>query len=502
MIFSRKKRYDREELVLAKKCSYSMDCRRTRLNNNVMIIGSSGCGKTRCIVSPNIDHAYGSYVVLDPKGNLYEQHRYSLRRKGYVVKKLDFIHPKNSIGYNPFSYIRTAKDVKTIAHTFIYGNEQGRYTDPYWPESGEQLLTILLGYIWENCPENEKNIGTLLELLANMDIREDEFEEEYKNVVDLLFEDLEKEKGNNWLVTGYKLFKNNSGRTKKCIVNQVNSSVNKFNIPQVVDMLSEDEVYMSDIGTQKTALFVVVSDNDRSMDPLSGILFTQLIHELCTLADDFCAGELPVPVRFIMDDFATNLKINDFPKMISSFRSRNISCMLILQAEAQLRSLYGYDAETVITNCDTYVYLGGSDIQTAENVGIRAGKSLRQILYMPIGRVWVFRRGSKPVYTRLNEPYQRNLDELLVLQEDEITLDEPCGKTSAKDFSWMQEDETTLDEPCGSASVRKLSWLPDDKITIDDSREKVSAGDFSGLLESGTTIDDSCEESELENYQD
>lgn len=204
-------------------------------------------------------------------------------------------------------------------------------------------------------------------------------------------------------------------------------------------MLSYDEIDIRSIGEEKTALFVVVSDNDRSMDTLSSILFTQIMQELCCLADDYYFGELPLPVRFILDDFATNMKITDFPKMISSFRSRNISSMIIVQAEAQLKSLYGYDAETIITNCDTYVYLGGSDIETAQNIAARSGKTLRKILYMPLGRVWVFRRGSKPVYTWQNKPF------VYVRNWDEFDL-EPVDKLADLDSLDFEDEEELLDE--------------------------------------------------------
>lgn len=439
----RKKHYRAEKnLMLAKGCAYSMNCYETQLNNNVIIVGSSGCGKTRSIVSPNIDKAYGSYVVLDPKGNLYEKHKKKLELEGYAVKKLDFIHPEKSAHYNPFAYINRPMDVKTIAHTLVYGKPDMFKMDPYWPESAEQLLTTLIGYITTQCNEEEQNLDTLIKMISCMEVREED--EEFQNAVDMLFEALESVEGDNWLTTGYRSFRNNAGKTTKCVINTALSSIEKFNLPEVLKMLSYDEIDIRSIGERKTALFVVVSDNDRSMDTLSSILFTQIMQELCSLADDVYLGELPIPVRFILDDLATNMKIRDFPKMISSFRSRNISSMLIVQAEAQLRSLYGYDAETIITNCDTYVYLGGSDIETAQNIGARSGKSLRKILYMPLGRVWVFRRGSKPVYTWQNKPFVYKRDWEMLDDEETYAFEEEFKE----DF---EEEEDFLDEigDCG-----------------------------------------------------
>jgi len=431
----RKKTMD-QDLVLAKGCNYSMNCNRTLLNNNILIVGSSGCGKTRTIVSPNIDKAKDNYVILDPKGNLYETHKQRLMDAGYKVKLLDFIHPEESSHYNFFSYIRTPMDVKSIAHTLIYATETVSSSDPYWQESAELLLTTLIGYIWEYGPEEEQNIDLIIQLLSALDIADDEIEPDRKNAVDMIFDEIEEKEGANWITNGYKMFRNNSSRTTRCIVNQVASAIAKFNTPEIINMLSKDEVALTKLGTRRTAIFVVVSDTDRSMDALSSIFFSQLIHVLCQEADEKYNGELPFAVRLILDDFATNMRIADFPKMISSFRSRRISCMLIVQAEAQLESMYGPNAKTIITNCDTYVYLGGSDIETAANVGARAGASMRDILYMPIGRVWVFRRGHSPVYTVLNKPFVKQES---ISEDDDEPIDEYYWEELAEEFGCLDE---------------------------------------------------------------
>ena len=386
-----------KDLLIAQNCSYSMNTRETQLNNNVLVVGSSGCGKTRSIVSPNIQKAVGSYIISDPKGNLYEKHRKHLLKQGYKVRKLDFINPEKSIHYNPLAYIHTPKDVKTIAHSLIYNGSDRSNQDPYWPQAAEELLTALIGYIWKNSIEEERTIETLITFLVNIEIREED--EDYKCAVDVMFEEYAENGGESWIVNAYKSFSNNSSRTKKCIRNEANTAIGGFDFPEINQMMRDDGVQVEKIGQEKQALFVVVSDNDRSMDILANLFFTQAIHELCSVADTIFGGRLPIHVRFIMDDFATNVKISDFPRMISSFRSREISCMLIIQAESQLVSYYHEYANTVITNCDTYVYLGGSDIVTARNVGERAGYSMRSILYMPIKKVWVFRRGCKPVHT-------------------------------------------------------------------------------------------------------
>lgn len=434
-----------KDLVLAKKCSYSMNCHETQLNNNVIIVGSSGCGKTRSIVSPNIRKAYGSYIISDPKGNLYEQHCDFLKRQGYKVKIIDFVHPNKSNHYNPFNYIRSVQDVKTVAHMLAFEAGENDSLDPFWRRSGELALIALIGYVWNMANYDEKNIETVYELLTAVEFREND--DEFRDAVDLLFDEYKAEFGEDTFFDAYKNFRSNCGRTGMCIKSEAVSRIGAFVCPELNALLQYDDINIGSIGEDKTAVFVIVSDTDRTMDSLANLFFTQAIHVLCRTADEGYDGSLPIHTRFIMDDFATNVKIGEFPRMISSFRSREISSMIIVQAESQLKSLYGYDAETIITNCDSYVYLGGSDVDTARNVATRCNKRLRQILYMPIGSVWVFRRGSKPVYTRQNAPFVEEIKEdflenyELEMEDEEDEEDENYEYDSDQFFNENDEEE-------------------------------------------------------------
>lgn len=399
----KKRTRDKEKtFTLATGCDFSLNSHRTRLNNNVIVVGSSGCGKTTSIVSPNIRRCYGSYVVSDPKGNLFDKHRDWLEIKGYRVLKLDFTHPEKSAHYNPFAYIKSYDDVKKIAHALIYGSGELASKDPFWSQSAETLLTALIGYVWSECVDEEKNMQTVYELLCTMEIPPED-DMSFRSALDLIFEEHEVKSDIPAIYNAYKNIRYGCQRTVMCIKQEAISRISCFDSPSLNKMLSYDDIQIDTIGDRKTAIFVVVSDTDRSMDLLANLFFSQALRELCRCADDIHNGSLPISVQFILDDFATNVRIGDFPRMISSFRSRNISSMLIVQAENQLRSLYGYDAETIITNCDSYAYLGGTDIETAKRISERSCVKLRDILYMPIGMAWVFRRGSKPVYTRQNK---------------------------------------------------------------------------------------------------
>jgi len=393
---------DHGRITLAKGCEYSMNCYETKLNNNVLVVGASGCGKTTSIVSPNIRRCYGSYVISDPKGNLYEKHKDWLEDNGYVVIKLDLTHPEKSAHYNPFAYIQSYDDVKRMAHSIVFGSGEMSYTEPFWPRSAEGLLTALIGYVWSEALECEQNMQMVYEMLSRMTIPPEE-DMDYRSEIDLLFDELEATGRQPAICYAYKNVRYIASRTIMCIKAEVNSVIGCFDSPNLNRLLSYDEIALDKIGSRKTAVFVAVSDTDRSMDTLANMFFSQAIRELCRVADDVYGGKLPIAVQFILDDFATNVKIADFPRMISSFRSRAISSMIIVQAENQLRSLFGYDAETIIANCDSYVYLGGSDIETARNIATRSGTAIRKTLYMPIGGVWVFRRGSKPRYSRQNK---------------------------------------------------------------------------------------------------
>ncbi len=387
---------DNNCMILGKDRYYSMDCFRTKVNNNVLIVGTSGSGKTRSIVTPNLLQAYGSYIVSDPKGNLYNKYKGYLESKGYVVKKLDFTNPKDSAHYNLFQYIRGPQDCVKVAYSMMFQDKSRRMADPFWEEASCLLLQSLMGYIKENRPEGDENFAGMMKLLSGCYVKEyDGFTE---NPMDYLFKKMQESSPDSFACKSYEKFRVAATKTIQSILITVNARLGAYDTPELNAMMRYDDIDIASIGMKKTALFVVVSDTDRSMDGLANIFFTQAMNELCSYADQNCAdNRLPVPVRFILDDFATNCKINEFPRMIASIRSRGISVMLIIQAESQLTECYGMDGRTIIGNCDTYVYLGGNDIETARAVAERCDMPMTDILNMPVETNWIFRRGEAPI---------------------------------------------------------------------------------------------------------
>lgn len=395
-------------LILGENQYYSLDCYQTKVNNNVLVVGTSGAGKTRSLVIPNLLQASGSYVLSDPKGNLYKKYKGYLEAQGYVVKKLDFTDPQNSAHYNFIHYIRSTQDIVKIAHMLIYQRKEGGHSDPFWDEASQLLVQAMMAYLCEEWGPKEQNLHQLLKLINLCQV--EEFASEIKTPLDRIMDDLEEKKRDSYAYSSYRKFRIAAGKTLKSILISVNARLGIFDTPELNRMMAFDNLEIASIGKQKTALFVVVSDTDRSLDGLVNIFFTQAMNELCRVADKECDdNRLPVPVRFILDDFATNCKINEFPRMIASIRSRGISTMLMIQAESQLTESYGYDGKTIIGNCDTYVYLGGNDIETAKAVAERCDVPVRKILNMPIGTNWIFRRGQAPVNS-----HNFDLDRLLV----------------------------------------------------------------------------------------
>lgn len=386
----------RNDMILAQDRYYSLNCYETRVNNNVLVVGTSGSGKTRSIVTPNILQATGSYVISDPKGNLYSKYRNYLRNRGYVVKKLDFTNPKRSAHYNFFNYIRSNMDIVKLAHMLIYQRKNNSHADPFWDEAGQLLLQSLIAYLKEACNEEDRTLHSINRLLNAFQASGDA--ELAETPLDRMIMGYEKEHPDSYAIETYKKFRIAADKTLRSILITTNARVGLWDTPEISEMTSSDDIEIENIGRRKTAIFVVVSDTDRSMDGLVNIFLTQTMNELCRVADRECKNNcLPVPVRFILDDFATNCKIEEFPRMIASIRSRGISTMLMIQAESQLTENYGYDGKTIIGNCDTYVYLGGNDIETAKAVAERCDMPVKKILNMPVGTNWIFRRGQSPV---------------------------------------------------------------------------------------------------------
>lgn len=382
-------------MILGENQIYSLDCFETQMNNNVLVVGTSGSGKTRSVVTPNILEATGSYIISDPKGSLYKKYSKYLQKKGYKVKKLDFVNSEKSCHYNFFNYIHNTRDIVKMAHILMSEERPGN-ADPFWTESSEILLQAVMAYMFETCEKEECTLKNILWLISKCQI--DENDSECKTILDIMFEDYKKINPESFAVGQYEKFRIAAGKTLKSIMISVNAKLATYDIPEIREMTKEDDIDIPRIGDEKTALFVVVSDTDRSLDGLANVFFTQAMNELCMHADNDCEDEsLKMHVRFILDDFATNCKIYDFPRMISSIRSRNISVMLIIQAESQLRGYYKEDEKTIIGNCDSYLYLGCNDVETATEISKRANVPLSKILYMPVGTNWLFRRGQQPI---------------------------------------------------------------------------------------------------------
>lgn len=372
---------------------YSLDDYKTRLNNNVLVVGTTGAAKTRTVITPNLLECVGSYVVTDPKGNLYRQWGEYMKHHGYRVVRLSFIHPEQSVHYNPLKYVKTTQQIQQLSNSLVYADE-GRAQDPYWDNTSLMLINSLIAYIKETVPEKsmDHNFHNILEMLR-MAGRDNS----RRTALSLLMDELYSKNHNSWAV---KQFKNVNQAPEKTFNTIVSTSVAKFcsiDTEELAEMMKYDEIDLPSIGQKKTVVFVEVSDSDRSMDMLINMFFTQAMNQLCTYADEKCVNnQLPVPVRFFMDDFATNCKIENFENMISNIRSRKISVMLILQSLSQLEESYGKSAHTIADDCDTLIYMGGNDPETAHQIAIRCNKTTQTILHMTLCSSWIFRRGEKP----------------------------------------------------------------------------------------------------------
>ena len=386
------------DVIIAQDQYYSLDCKATGINNNVLVVGTAGCGKTRSIVSPNILQASGSYVISDPKGLLHKKYGRYLVDKGYQVKVVDFIHPETSDHYNFFPYIHSTKDIIKVAHMLMVCNSDSKYVgkDPFWEEAAEVLLSALIAYLWEYRPKHEQTLRSVFKLTAACQVNENDASN--STPLDRLFNEVRRRAPESFAVSQYDKFRIGAGKTLRSVLISLNARLGRYDFKEMQMMTAKDDIFIPQLGQRKTAVFVVISDKDRSMDGYANLFITQTMDELCRFADDRCKnGELRVPVRFILDDFATNCIIAEFPSMIASIRSRRISTMLMIQCESQLEEYYGKNGRTIIGNSDTYIYMGGNDLETAKAVAARCDLPLKKILYMPVGTNWIFRRGQMPV---------------------------------------------------------------------------------------------------------
>lgn len=339
-------------------------------NKNVIVYGSSGSGKTFSFVKPNLMQMHSSFVITDPKGTLLPEMGNMFAKNGYKIKVLDTIDMSNSMKYNPFRYINEPKDILTLASTLqknLKPPDAGPAAEPFWDQAALLWLQAVIGYLWYEAPLDEQNIPTLLEILEADEVKEDD--ENYKNAVDMLFEELEEKNPRHFAVKQRKKYKKAAGKTAKGILITLGASLSPFDIPDVSRLVSDDELEVDTYGDegQKTVLFVIISDSDTTYNFIPAILFTQMFNVLCYKADKEYGGKLPVSVQFILDEFANIGTIPGFKTLITTIRSRMISAILILQTKSQLKDNYKDAAETIIGNCDTSVFLGGQEQSTLED---------------------------------------------------------------------------------------------------------------------------------------
>nr|WP_221929668.1 type IV secretory system conjugative DNA transfer family protein [Enterococcus faecalis] len=343
-------------------------------NKNVLVIGGSGSGKTRFFVKPNLMQMHSSYVVTDPKGTLVLECGKMLERNGYEIKILNTINFKKSMRYNPFAYLKSEKDILKLVQTII-ANTKGegeKSTEDFWVKAEKLYYTALIGYIWYEAPKEEQNFTTLLAMIDASEVREED--ENFKNAVDYMFEALEKEKPNHFAVKQYKKYKLAAGKTAKSILISCGARLAPFDIEELRDLMKEDELELDTLGEKKTALFVIISDTDDTFNFVVSIMYSQLFNLLCDKADDEYGGRLPVHVRCLLDEFANIGLIPKFEKLIATIRSREISACIILQAQSQLKSIYKDNADTIVGNCDSTLFLGGKERTTLKELSESLGK--------------------------------------------------------------------------------------------------------------------------------
>ena len=343
-------------------------------NKNVLIIGGSGSGKTRFFVKPNLMQMHSSYVVTDPKGTVLLEVGKMLQSNGYRIKVLNTINFTKSCHYNPFSYIRSEKDILKLVNTIIVNTkgEGAQATEDFWVKAEKLYYQALIAYIWYEAPEEEQNFSMLIDLIDASEAREDD--EEFKNAVDLLFEELEKEDPTHFAVRQYKKYKLAAGKTAKSILISCGARLAPFDIRELRELTSYDELELDTLGEIKTAMFVIISDTDATFNFLVSIMYAQLFNLLCDKADDVYGGRLPIHVRCLLDEFANIGQIPSFEKLIATIRSREISASIILQSKSQLKAIYKDNADTIEGNCDTTLFLGGKEKTTLKEMAEILGK--------------------------------------------------------------------------------------------------------------------------------
>ena len=342
-------------------------------NKNVLVVGGSGSGKTRFWLKPNLLQCHSSYVVTDPKGTIVLECGNAMLKNGYKLKILNTINFKKSMRYNPFAYVHSEKDILKLVTTLMTNTKgEGSGGDPFWEKSERLLLTALIAYLHYEAPVEEQNFATLLEMLNTMQVLEDD--EEYQNPVDLLFEELAKKKPNSFAGRQYKLYKLAAGKTAKSILISCGARLAPFDIQELRDLTMYDELQLDTLGDKKTALFLIMSDTDSTFNFLISMVYTQLFNLLCDKADDVYGGKLPIHVRCLIDECANIGQIPNLEKLVATIRSREISACLVLQARSQLKAIYKDNADTIVGNMDSQIFLGGSEPGTLKDLSEILGK--------------------------------------------------------------------------------------------------------------------------------
>ena len=383
---------------------------KTARNKNVLIVGGSGSGKTRFWITPNLLQMHSSYVLTDPKGTTVLEVGNAFVQKGYRIKIFNTINFGKSMHYNPFHYIHSEKDILKLVTTLMTNTRgEGKGADPFWEKAEKLLYTALISYIHYEAPVEERNFATLLELLNIMEVREDD--EEFQNPVDLMFEDLAKRKPNHFAVRQYRLYKLAAGKTAKSILISCGARLSPFDIAELREITAYDELELDTLGDQKTALFLIMSDTDSTFNFLISMVYTQLFNLLCEKADDVYGGRLPVHVRCLIDECANIGQIPNLEKLVATIRSREISACLVLQAQSQLKALYKDNADTIIGNMDSQIFLGGSENTTLKELSATLGRETID-LYNTSDT-----RGNSPSY---GTSYQKTGHELM--SRDELAV--------------------------------------------------------------------------------
>ncbi|WP_022769910.1 VirD4-like conjugal transfer protein, CD1115 family [Butyrivibrio sp. NC2007] len=425
-------------------------------NKNVLIVGGSGSGKTRFWIKPNLLQLHSSYVLSDPKGTLLGEVGNVFLKAGYRIKIFNTINFKKSMRYNPFEYIHSETDILKLVTTLM-ANTKGEGTpgDPFWEKAEKLLYTALIGLIYYEAPEEERNINTLVEMINSMEIREDD--ESFKNAVDILFERLEKEKPDHFAVRQYAKYKLAAGKTAKSILVSCGARLAPFDIPQVRDIMSYDELELDKLGDRKTILFLIMSDTDPTFNFLLAMIYSQMFNILCEKADDFYGGRLPVHVRCLIDEAANVGQIPNLEKLMATIRSREISAALVLQAKSQLKAIYKDNAETICANCDSQIFLGGTEQSTLKDLNATLGKETIDMYNTGESR------GSQQSY---NMNYQKLGHELMSVDELAVMDGSKCivQVRGVRPFLSDKYDLTQHPNYKYTADADKKNWFDAEKF--------------------------------------